>query len=898
MTTGPGVLTLPAHFILTVVDGVTGMPMGLRIDLSLAPVPVTGPSIMLSASSVAENAANGAIGTLSVSGGSGSYTFTETADPDSKFGVSGTTLSKTAAMDYETATSHSVTVQADNGVDTPLSRAFTITVTNVLEAGTLATLTLDDSSHEEDASRTTNIVSATSGSTITVTSGALPTGMTLNSGARTITGTPTTPGTYNFTLTETLSDAVGSPKATALSITITASSGATISYLSTSGGQSNGTGVGDIADLNVGYQFANTAVKFAVTASAGTYQTLNTVDPSTEYNSAAISHITGEMDAIAGGYGGAMLQWLWVKEPSNGTPISGTAPGGNLWNKADFNLRETIAATIVAAGDARVHSHALAQGEAEAETAASDAQTATASTAQAVVMPVALGTANPATGTGSNPLWAWAAQVAEHRRATREYHGILTAPYIILPYVLPHDGVYGDNAERVREAQRQNAINLGRKVTYNSGTDTVTIHAAANEKTVGWNTGTDAPTYTDEGAPSPYYDANTYYIDYIEPGSPATLHWSEDAQALIGHIKELLLKAHYSDAAGVAPTGNRFTRIRPVWQETLSFVSLTATSVTMAFTPSEDGTAHIGAYTPGSPVPTEAQVVAGSGTGFISKTTATASRRSETQKTFTGLSASTAYDFYAVIDYGGNYSVVSLDVFGDALSATTSAAAAAPSIVLADSEASGGAMTLTYSAAVNDWAYLFVATSDEPVATPSGWTLETTSTTGNTGTVGSAAVARLQKFGKLIAGGDPGSVVVADGGSWQAAAVVIVSGADTAAPIDVTATSNTDGTTSQVINAGTAVMIFPAVTTTVADTRVIMAMATSQDSATSPLANFAGAGLSGFAVVGEICTAASNGGGLHIVSGTKATAGSTGTATADLTTLNTGMAAITFAVSS
>ena len=95
---------------------------------------VAVPRIRLSSTSVAESVTNPTtIGTLSVVNGSGTYTFTETADPDSKFAVSGSNLNTAATLDYETATTHSVTIQADNGVDTPLSRTFTINVTDVAE---------------------------------------------------------------------------------------------------------------------------------------------------------------------------------------------------------------------------------------------------------------------------------------------------------------------------------------------------------------------------------------------------------------------------------------------------------------------------------------------------------------------------------------------------------------------------------------------------------------------------------------------------------------------------------------------------------------------------------------------------------------------------------------------
>lgn len=204
----------------------TMIGIGLGLDITGGPSGPAVPTIQLSNVSVAENAANGAIGTLTVSNGTGTYTFSEIADPDSKFTVTGTSLNKAAAMDYETATSHSVTVQATNGVDTPLTRVFSISVTNVLEGGTLAALTLDVASYEEDAARTSTFSNRVSGSTLAISAGALPTGMTLDSGAGTIAGTPTTPGTYNFTVDETKADTVNGPTlSTALSITVTAAVG-------------------------------------------------------------------------------------------------------------------------------------------------------------------------------------------------------------------------------------------------------------------------------------------------------------------------------------------------------------------------------------------------------------------------------------------------------------------------------------------------------------------------------------------------------------------------------------------------------------------------------------------------------------------------------------------------
>lgn len=106
--------------------------------------------VILSASTIAEDAAGlDEIGTASVANGSGTYTWAITADPDSKFAIDESTgvlsLAELATLDYETATSHLVTIEADNGVDDPISRTFTISVTDVDEgAPTVSSFTPAD----------------------------------------------------------------------------------------------------------------------------------------------------------------------------------------------------------------------------------------------------------------------------------------------------------------------------------------------------------------------------------------------------------------------------------------------------------------------------------------------------------------------------------------------------------------------------------------------------------------------------------------------------------------------------------------------------------------------------------------------------------------------------------
>jgi hypothetical protein len=84
--------------------------------------------IVLSGNTIEENSAAGTfIGTFSVAHGSGSYSFTLTDDAGGRFAVDGADLEVGATtLDAD----DTVTVEADNGVDPPISRTFFIDVTS------------------------------------------------------------------------------------------------------------------------------------------------------------------------------------------------------------------------------------------------------------------------------------------------------------------------------------------------------------------------------------------------------------------------------------------------------------------------------------------------------------------------------------------------------------------------------------------------------------------------------------------------------------------------------------------------------------------------------------------------------------------------------------------------
>lgn len=204
--------------------------LGLGIWLWRTSGGASGPAITLSALSIAENAVIGdLVGTLSVIRGSGSYTFSITADPDSKFIldlVDNTRLELSATVDFETKTSHTVTIQATNGVDPAISRTFTITVTNVFEQPSLVALSLSASTITEGSAENTSVgsvVGKTTGSTLSLINDA--SGRFKLSGSNILAGATATnyatATTHDITIRETLADSANSPRDTVITITVT-----------------------------------------------------------------------------------------------------------------------------------------------------------------------------------------------------------------------------------------------------------------------------------------------------------------------------------------------------------------------------------------------------------------------------------------------------------------------------------------------------------------------------------------------------------------------------------------------------------------------------------------------------------------------------------------------------
>src|SRR4249920_2332187 len=120
----------------------------LGLGLSLTQVAVrggntrsVGPQILISNRFQDENTAIGTtIGTFTVVGGTGTYTFSKTADPSSAFTLTGAVLKNAIVFDYETSTSYSLTVNANNGAGSSINRTLTIGVNDIDEVPPVITV--------------------------------------------------------------------------------------------------------------------------------------------------------------------------------------------------------------------------------------------------------------------------------------------------------------------------------------------------------------------------------------------------------------------------------------------------------------------------------------------------------------------------------------------------------------------------------------------------------------------------------------------------------------------------------------------------------------------------------------------------------------------------------------
>jgi len=208
----------------------------------VGPVPVLIPSFSIASSGATQAEGNS---------GTTAFVFTVTRSTDTSgtnavdWAVTGSGTNPASAADFSGGvlpsgtltfapgdTTKTITVNVVGDTTYEPDEGFTVTLANPTNGATITTgsflgtvtnddtaalnaLTLDATTANVGTASTINILSATAGTTIT---GTVPDGMTLNSAARTITGTPTLYGTYTFPLTETPTS--GAPRVTTVTITV------------------------------------------------------------------------------------------------------------------------------------------------------------------------------------------------------------------------------------------------------------------------------------------------------------------------------------------------------------------------------------------------------------------------------------------------------------------------------------------------------------------------------------------------------------------------------------------------------------------------------------------------------------------------------------------------------
>jgi hypothetical protein len=198
-----------------------------------------------------------------------------------------------------------------------------------------------------------------------------------------------------------------------------------------------------------------------------------------------------------------------------------------------------------------------------------------------------------------------------------------------------------------------------------------------------------------------------------------------------------------------------------------------------------------------------------------------------------------------------------------------------PTVVSTGTGVSGAAAVsigMPSSFAAGDLLLMFVETANQAVATaPSGWTEDASSPQG-TGTAAGAAATRLTIYRK-ISDGTETAINIGDAGDHTFGRTMAIRGVHQTTPIH-----QTSGTTA----ASSTSVSCPSVTTSVNNCLILNAFTNVTDTTTSQSSGQSNGSLSGLTETIDQNISAGNGGGITVLSGGLATAGSTGNTTATL----------------
>lgn len=156
----------PSYTLRVRAEGSGGVGYEQNIVINVTNVNETPTNATLSANTVSENASTGTvIGTVTGvdpdAGGTLSYSLQ--SNPGGKFAINSSTgqISVASALDYETSTSHSITVRVTDQGGLTYDKNFTINVTDINEAPTSVSLSTGFSMDERDASGSPAVILST-----------------------------------------------------------------------------------------------------------------------------------------------------------------------------------------------------------------------------------------------------------------------------------------------------------------------------------------------------------------------------------------------------------------------------------------------------------------------------------------------------------------------------------------------------------------------------------------------------------------------------------------------------------------------------------------------------------------------------------------------------------------
>ena len=290
-----------AHAIAVRVTDQGGLTVDKNFTIAVTNVNETPTGATLSASTVAENAANGtAIGTVTASDPDAGTTFTYalTDNAGGRFAINATTGAITVAngglLNYEAATSHVVSVRVTDQGGLTLDKNFTIAVTNVNEAPNATTLvggTIAENSVNGTAVGTVTSTDPDAGATLTYSLANSAGGrfaINATTGAITVANASLldydTANSHNITVRTTDQGGLTFDKVFTINLTNVneAPTSATLSPSSVAENAANGTAVGTVAgvDPDAGATFSyaltnNAGGRFAINAATGAITVAN-----------------------------------------------------------------------------------------------------------------------------------------------------------------------------------------------------------------------------------------------------------------------------------------------------------------------------------------------------------------------------------------------------------------------------------------------------------------------------------------------------------------------------------------------------------------------------------------------------------------------------------------------